>query len=91
MENNASSDNISGFKEPVKPKKKFAGCDVFDVPPETFSKFKNGKKPYARWNTYMNLEDGYLSGIKTYTQKNHNKSIILQDSNSGAMLYLRRK
>lgn len=75
----------------VKPKKKFAGEDVFEVSSDVFDKFNFGKKPYARWKKYMDMDDPLAQGIREFCYKNSKKSVILQDKSTKAMIYLRRK
>lgn len=81
----------TGQAEPgVMPKKrkKFAGSDVFKVEPNIFMKARFGKKKYAKYEDYVgNDETG--QEIREYGLKNPGKPIIIQDSLTGAMLYLR--
>ena len=89
--------NISGQDEPAgitwaqrkkKKRKKFAGTEVFEVDPNVFMKARFGKKKYARYEHYVG-NDEIGEEIRQYGRANPDKSIILQDSLTGAMLYLK--
>lgn len=65
----------------IKPKlvrrgRKFA---EFSVDHETFSKFKNGKAKYRRWNHYLNLEDESHKQIHDFAKKHPDGIIVLKD------------
>lgn len=66
----------------------FAGNRVFKVPTATFMKARLGKKKYARWYNYVGEADN-AEEIRSYGLKNPKNAVILQDSSSGAMMYLR--
>lgn len=67
----------------------FAGSKVFDCDSDTFQNCRLGKKKYARYKTYVG-EDEIGQEIKAYALKNPKKQIVLRDSKTGAMIYLRR-
>lgn len=69
-------------------KRKFAGHPVFEVDSEKFYKCRMGKKKYERYENYVG-NDEIGESIRQYGRKNYNKPIIVQDSTTGAMMYLR--
>lgn len=66
----------------------FAGSKVFKVPTATFMKARMGKKKYDKWYNYVGEADN-AEEIRSYGLKNPKNAVILQDSSSGAMMYLR--
>lgn len=87
MEMNTSTVDL----EPAKPCDTFCGVDVFEVDHDTYVKCMDGKKPYDRWNKYVDIESETGKAIRDYAFKNHKNSIILKDSNTSGMIYLKRK
>lgn len=77
-------------KRPTEPTKRFAGCDVFEVDGDTFSRCKDGKPHQKHWKSWVG-DDESGKAIRDYATKNPNKSIIIQDKASKAMLYVRKK
>ena len=66
----------------------FAGKDVFIVDSETFHTCRLGKKKYGRYETYVgNGKVGQT--IREYGLKYPRRPIILQNGDSGPMLYLK--
>ena len=94
-----SNPNISGnTSEPPgkiwaqrnkKKRKKFAGTEVFEVDPEIFMRARFGKKKYDKYENYVG-NDEIGQEIRQYGRSNPKKSIIIQDSLTGAMLYLKK-
>jgi len=70
--------------------RRFAGNDVFVVDPEKYHKAYVGKKKYARYEEYVG-NDEIGEAIRQYGRdpKNRGKAIVLQNSNTGAMVFLR--
>ena len=68
--------------------KKFKGIDVFAIDPKHFQKSRLGKKKYTRYSGYVG-EDEAGQYIRTFARKYPKKSIIVMDSQSGCMQYLR--
>lgn len=90
--NTIGDGNIDIPSMPIaKPKSKFAGCDVFEVDSDTYMSCRCGKYPYQRWEKFFDLSNETNLGIKNYATKNNKKDIILKDSVSGGMIYLRKK
>ena len=66
----------------------FAGKDVFIVDSETFYNCRLGKKKYGRYEKYVG--DGLVGQtIREYGLKYPRRPIILQNGESGRMLYLK--
>ena len=66
----------------------FAGNKVFKVPTATFMKARLGKKKYTKWSTYVGEAEN-AEEIRAYALKNPKSAVILQDEQTGAMMYLR--
>ena len=73
----------------VKVPEYFAGCKVFGVDSDTFKRCRMGKKRYSRYENYVGTGP-VGEEIKSYGKKNRKKGIILMDTITGSMLYLRR-
>ena len=66
----------------------FAGKDVFIVDSDTFHNCRMGKKQYGRYETYVG--NGLVGQtIREYGLKYPRRPIILQNGDSGPMLYLK--
>jgi len=66
----------------------FAGKDVFIVDSDTFHNCRLGKKKYGRYETYVG--NGLVGQtIREYGLKYPRRPIILQNGDSGPMLYLK--
>lgn len=70
-------------------RRKFAGCEVFEVDGDTFHKAQHGKPKHGRYKKYVG-EDDTGQAIRDYGRKAKGKAIILMHPNTGAMTYLRR-
>ena len=68
--------------------KKFGGIDVFALDPTYFQKSRLGKKKYTRYSGYVG-EDEAGEYIRTFARKYPKKPIIVMDSSTGCMQYLR--
>lgn len=66
----------------------FAGNPTFIVPSQVFHKARLQKSRGKHWKTYIGEDDHGLH-IREYAKRNRDKSIILQDENTGAMCYAR--
>jgi len=69
----------------------FAGVEVFDLSPDEYQKCVNGRDRYERWSRKLNMEDGSNQSIRRYSHRNPGKDIIVRDSRTGMMAYLKRK
>lgn len=76
--------------EPGRPIKrdKFAGHEVFEVDSDTFHKCRFGKKKYKHWLKYVG-EDTLGHTIRDYGRKNPRRPIVIKDSRTGSMMFLR--
>ena len=68
--------------------KRFAGMDVFAVNPTLYPKSRQGKKKYDRYSRYVG-EDEAGNYIRAYARKYPKKPIIVMDSDTGCMQFLR--
>ena len=68
--------------------KRFGGIDVFAIDPTYFQKSRLGKKKYTRYSGYVG-EDEAGEYIRVFARKYPKKPIIVMDSQSGCMQYLR--
>ena len=67
---------------------KFAGKDVFIVDSDTYHACRLGKKRYARYEKYVGKNRIGLA-IREYGLKYPKRPIILQNGDTGPMLYLK--
>jgi len=74
-----------------KQNEQFAGVEVFDLSPEEYQNCVNGRNKYERWSRKLNMEDGANQSIRRYSHRNPDKDIIVRDSRTGMMAYLKRK
>ena len=68
--------------------KRFAGIDVFAVNPSLYPKANNKKKKYDRYSRYVG-EDDAGNYIRMFARKYPKKPIIVMDSATGCMQFLR--
>ncbi len=68
--------------------KRFGGIDVFAIDPTYFQKSRLGKKKFTRYSGYVG-EDEVGEYIRAFARKYPKKPIIVMDSQSGCMQYLR--
>ena len=68
--------------------KKFAGVDVFSIKPTFYPKSRYGKKKYDRYSRYVG-EDEAGEYIRMFARKFPKKPIIVMDSSTGCMQFLR--
>jgi hypothetical protein len=66
----------------------FAGNSTFIVPSQVFHRARLQKSHGKHWKTYIGEDEQGLH-IREYAKRNKDKSIILQDENTGAMCYAR--
>jgi len=87
---NIATRGIPLLKKPPKGlvMKKFGGIDVFAFDPTYFQKSRLGKKKYTRYSGYVG-EDEAGEYIRAFARKYPKKSIIVMDSSTGCMQYLR--
>ena len=68
--------------------KRFAGMDVFAVNPSLYPKSNNKKKKYDRYSRYVGVDD-VGNYIRMFARKYPKKPIIVMDSVTGCMQFLR--
>lgn len=71
-------------------RKKFAGMEVFECNDEVYHRCINGKPKYHRYSTYVG-DDEIGQAIRSYGLEAQKKPIILQNSKTGHMIYLRKQ
>lgn len=92
-------DTISGpdgkTKKKTRKKKK---CELdcyegkmFFVSPELFEKLKSGKVRGDRWSKYIDEDSELGLNIKKYSLRNPSKPVVIQNEESGEIVFLRRK
>jgi hypothetical protein len=74
----------------ITPDDTFAGVDVFKVGDSEYNNCKLGKKKYARWDKYVDVESETGKRITGYAKKHPKKSIIVQHDKTDHMLYLKK-
>jgi hypothetical protein len=72
------------------PRKPLRRYKTFNVMPETFRRFQNGKVKFERWVRYLNLQDQKEKEIYDYAVKNRRDVVVLRDSSTGALRAIRR-
>jgi len=94
--NNVGGGEVAGIapgEDPpvTKKRKKFAGCDVFEVDSDTYYKCVQGKKKFEHWKRYFDRETGDGAEIYEFAYKYPRKPIIVQNKITQEMVYLRHK
>jgi hypothetical protein len=83
--------NIQGFDpimgKPVR-RKRFAGKQVFVVDPTTYHKAYLGKRKYEHYEKYLEGSP-YFEEIREYGRKYWDEAIVLENEQTGAMVYLK--
>jgi len=74
----------------ITPDTTFASLPVFKVDQSDFARCQHGKKRYARWNKHIDTESDHGKRIHAYAKKNPKQSIIVQDTKTGHMIYLKK-
>ena len=87
---NIATRGIPLLKKPPKGlvMKRFGGIDVFALDPTYFHKSRLGKKKYTRYSGYVG-EDEAGEYIRAFARKYPKKPIIVMDSGTGCMQYLK--
>lgn len=88
-ESTASSTLTGGVDMPDNPtfkKSKVFGQPCIEVDPDTYHACVKGKIPYAKWEKYVQ-DSALRDEMKQMFYKN--KRLMIQDSTSGAMAYLK--
>ena len=80
--------NLPNQAEPGVKRKKFAGSTVFKVPTKSFVMAKMLKRKGVRFESYLG-DPVVAKEIAEYANKNWHEAIILEDEQTGAMVYLR--
>jgi hypothetical protein len=79
-----------GLLESTEPTDTFAGAAVFEVDMDRLHKSRFGKNRYHRYSRYVG-EDDIGQAIRAHGRSRKSGDIILKDSKTAVMTYLRRK
>lgn len=79
-----------GLLESAEPTETFAGAAVFEVDMDRLHKSRFGKNRYHRYSRYVG-EDDIGQAIRAHGRSRKSGDIILKDSKTAVMTYLRRK
>lgn len=70
-------------------REKFAGCEVFEVDPDTYNRCsRRAKTRYERYSRFVGIED-LGQEIREYGRSNPSKPIIIKNESTGVMTYLK--
>ena len=64
---------------------------LFPVKSETFAKFEVGRNRYERWKSYLDPEIEEEKLVSDYAKKNPSHTIVLRNSDTGALRSIRRR
>jgi len=76
-----------GYDKPLFNKKGKA----FDVSTDVFRRFQKGRNKFERWSKFLNLEDSNQKAIYDYAKRNRGATIVLRDSETGALRAIRAR
>ena len=82
------ADRIRVNKKKKKTNETFAGCRVFTLTSEEYSKCMRGRNKYERWSKKMNMEELNNQDIRTYAHRNPGQPVVIKDGTTGIMAYL---
>ena len=89
-ENEMSTSSDVDMNPTGKPKKKMKKkCETFSVSDDCFHKFRHGKTKFERWSKYLDLTDSSQKKIYDWAKRHHNGTIILKNSQTGAVRGIR--
>ena len=69
-------------------RKKFAGCEVFEIDSGRYNSCTRAKLRYERFSKFVGDDDTALA-IREYARVYPTKGIMIQDSATGSMTYLK--
>lgn len=69
-------------------RKKFAGCEVFEIDPSRYNNCTRAKLRYERFSKFVG-DDEIAMEIREYAKTYPAKGIMIQDSATGSMTYLK--
>jgi hypothetical protein len=71
----------------------FAGCRIFDVSSDEYSKLMRGSKKWDRWNKYFdtNEPNDNCSNIRKYLYRNPSRTVVLRNMSTQDMVYFKPK
>lgn len=80
--------NLANQAEPGVKRKKFAGSTVFKVPTKSFIMAKMLKRKHVRFEQYLG-DANVAKEIAEFANANWKEPIIIEDEQTGAMMYIR--
>ena len=93
--NAVAGGNVAGLQgdPPVKKakmirRKKFAGCEVFELDSDRYNNCKRAKLRSERFAKFVG-DDEIALAIREYAKTNPSKGIMISDEVTGAMTYLK--
>ena len=69
-------------------RKKFAGCEVFELDSDRYNNCRRAKLRYERFSKFVGNDDTAMA-IREYAKSNPAKGIMIQDESTGMMTYLK--
>ena len=64
---------------------------LFNVPTTVFRRFETGRNKFERWGKYLDMSDEEQQSLYDYAKKNTKHTIVLRDSENGALRSIRRR
>tara|TARA_Y100000996_G_scaffold380470_1_gene334384 strand:+ start:1862 stop:2215 length:354 start_codon:yes stop_codon:yes gene_type:complete len=93
--NSVGAGNIAGTvgdppvnKSKMIRRKKFAGCEVFELDSDRYNTCKRAKLRSERFSRFVG-DDEIAMAIREYAKRNPSKGIMISDEITGAMTYLK--
>ncbi len=85
--------NLSGRSPELMPMatrrgKKFMGVETYIVPSRVFNQIREAKRKGKHWRKYLD-EDDTFHHIRAEAKKNKKGAIIIEDENTGALIFAR--
>ena len=87
--NVVGSGNVALTDKPLSGKVKRKYDNVFDVDCDTFTKCRWGKKRFAKWTEYVDVESELGKSIKKFSYRYPKSPLILRHPTTDAMIYLK--
>lgn len=76
--------------EAIRQREYFAGCEIFDVSSDEYTKLMRGSKKWDRWNKYFEGTDSEnCKNIRSYLYKNPQRTVVLRNMTTQDMVYFK--
>lgn len=86
---NSTGASVALTDTPLGKVKRRKDDNIFDVDCDTFTKCRWGKKRYAKWTDYMDMESDLGKSIQKFSYKNPKKALMLRHPSTKAIIYLK--